>query len=156
MLVLTDGTAGVPHFFLSVSGPASDEQHTVLSDHLFKLKDSYKPVPIILSLGLSTTLSYSAAIASMDEWLELADASGQNTPLLWVGPAAAGHLKPPAEILATGNNALWHYTRETATEAREREIEVLNMYNMTIQASSWDGSHYGERVALVQAMMVGI
>jgi len=28
------------------------------------------------------------------------------------------------------------------------------MYNMTLQASNWDGSSHGEGVAVVQAMMV--
>ena len=33
-------------------------------------------------------------------------------------------------------------------------MDALGMYNMSLQASSWDGSAYGERVGLVQAMMV--
>lgn len=33
-------------------------------------------------------------------------------------------------------------------------MDALGLYNMSLQASSWDGSAYGERVALVQAMMV--
>ena len=39
-------------------------------------------------------------------------------------------------------------------EARKRAIEGLGMYNLTLQAGSWDGSFYGGRVGLVQAMMV--
>ncbi|KAL9116804.1 MAG: hypothetical protein Q9187_006665 [Circinaria calcarea] len=92
----------------------------------------------------------------MDEWITLADASSRNVPFLWVGPNAAGHLKPPAQILSQGNNALWHYTVEMAKEARAREIDALGMYNMTLQATSWDGSGYGQKVAIVQAMMIGI
>ena len=90
----------------------------------------------------------------MDEWLGLADASGKNVPFLWVGPNAAGHLKPPGQILNQGNNALWHYTVEMAKEAQSRDVDALGMYNLTLQASSWDGSGYGLKVALVQAMMV--
>lgn len=90
----------------------------------------------------------------MDEWIAVADASGRNTPFLWVGPAAAGHLKPPAKIMTEGNNALWHYTLEMSKEAKQRGMDFLGMYNLTIQAESWDGSHYGARVSLVQAMMV--
>ena len=90
----------------------------------------------------------------MDEWITLADVSSRNVPFLWVGPNAAGHLKPPAQILSQGNNALWHYTVEMAKEARVREIDALGMYNMTLQATSWDGSGYGQKVAIVQAMMV--
>ena len=90
----------------------------------------------------------------MDEWLTVADASGRAVPFMWVGPNAAGHLKPPGQIMSEGNNALWHYTIELAKEARSRQVEPLGMYNLTLQASSWDGSYYGSRVALVQAMMV--
>jgi hypothetical protein len=90
----------------------------------------------------------------MDEWIALADASARNTPYLWIGPTAAGHLKPPGKIMSEGNNALWHFTVEMAKAAKTRDVESLGLYNMTMQAHSWDGSHYGEKVSLVQAMMV--
>ena len=96
----------------------------------------------------------------MEEWLTLADTfvedSSRQVPFLWLGPVAAGHLKPPGQILSQGNNAVWHYTVEMAREARKRGMETLGLYNMTLQASSWDGTAYGERVALVQAMMVSL
>jgi hypothetical protein len=90
----------------------------------------------------------------MDEWLSFFDSLNRKLPFLWLGPAAAGHLKPPAPILGQGNNALWHFNVEMGKEARAREMEVLGMYNATLQASSWDGTGYGVRVALMQAMMV--
>ncbi|KAL8692238.1 MAG: hypothetical protein Q9218_002691 [Villophora microphyllina] len=92
--------------------------------------------------------------SSMDEWVTLADISQRNVPFLWVGPNAAGHLKPPSQILIQGNNALWHYTIEMAKEAEARELDALGMYNLTLQAGSWDGSFYGQKVVLVQAMMI--
>ena len=122
--------------------------------------DSYRPIPIILSQSLGIALAWPTATASMGEWLSLADSfsetSSRNTPFLWLGPVAAGHLKPPGQILSQGNNALWHYTVEMNKEARRRRMDTLALYNLTLQASSWDGSSYGEKVALVQAMMVGI
>lgn len=90
----------------------------------------------------------------MDEWVTIADITQRNTPFLWVGPNAAGHLKPPNLIMNQGNNALWHYTVEMAREANSRQLDALGMYNLTLQAGSWDGSFYGQNVALVQAMMV--
>lgn len=90
----------------------------------------------------------------MDEWVTLADASGRNVPFLWLGPNAAGHLKPPGQIVSQGNNALWHYTHQTMKEAQSRDLDALGMYNSTLQATSWDGSNYGLKVVLVQAMMV--
>jgi hypothetical protein len=148
-------TTGTPHIFLPITGsPASPDLHTALAGVLSKDPDSYKPVPLIHSLSLNTALSWPLATASMDEWITLADASARNVPIIWVGPTAAGHLKPPGQILSQGNNALWHYTVEMAKEARAREVETLGMYNLTLQAGSWDGSNYGMRVGLVQAMMV--
>lgn len=146
----------MPHFFLPVtSSPAPATVRKPLENLLSTHPTSYKPVPIIHSLSPSASVSWAAAADSMDEWFGIADASGRNTPVLWVGPQAAGYLLPPDRIMRQGNNALWHYTMQTGKEAEKRGIEVLGMYNMTLQASSWDGASYGERVALVQAMMVG-
>ena len=140
---------------LSITGsPASEALHQRFTSLLAKDPDSYKPVPVVHSLATSTSLSWTSAASSMDEWVSLADASLRNVPFLWVGPNAAGHLKPPSQILSEGNNAIWHYTLEMAKEARSRELDVLGMYNLTLQADSWDGSNYGLKVALVQAMMV--
>lgn len=148
---------GTPHVILPMSGsPAPESLHTTFTSIISGDPESYKPIPVILSVSLSTSLSWPAATASMDEWLTLADASQRNMPFLWVGPNAAGHLKPPAQILSQGNNALWHYTVEQSKEAKARELDALGMYNLTLQAGSWDGSSYGPKVALVQAMMVSL
>ena len=142
---------GTPHVFIPITdSPAPEELHASFTSLISGDLDAYKPIPVIHSLSLATSLSWSKAIDSMDEWVTLADASGRNIPILWVGPNAAGHLKPPGQ----GNNALWHYTLETMKEAKARQLDALGMYNLTLQANSWDGSNYGQRVGLVQAMMV--
>ena len=154
-LVATLITIGTPHFLIPIAdSPAPTHLHDQLTSILAADPDSYKPIPVIHSLSLATSLSWSAATVSMDEWVAIADATGRNVPYLWVGPNAAGHLKPPGQILNQGNNALWHYTIETMKEAKNRDLDALGMYNLTLQANSWDGSYYGERVGLVQAMMV--
>ena len=147
--------AGTPNYMLPITtSPSPEELRTTLTATLAKDPDSYKPVPVIHSLGLATSLSWPAATTSMDEWLAVADASSRNVPFLWLGPNAAGHLKPPGQIMSQGNNALWHYTIEMTKEARSREIDALGLYNLTLQAGSWDGSNYAQRVLLVEAMMV--
>lgn len=147
--------AGIPHFYLPVRGsPAGGDQTSKLANLLAEDPHSWKPVAIIHSLGLSTAFSWQSATNSMDEWLTIADGSGRNTPYLWIGPNAAGHLKPPDKILQEGNNALWHYNILLGKEAAKRGVENLSFYNMTLQAESWDGSNYGEKVSIVQAMMV--
>ncbi|KAL2040909.1 hypothetical protein N7G274_006367 [Stereocaulon virgatum] len=145
----------IPHMYFPVTGsPAPEDLHARFTSLLAQDPDAYKPIPVIHSLSLATSLSWSAATASMDEWVSLADASGRNIPFLWLGPNAAGHLKPPGQILSQGNNAIWHYTIETQKEAKSRELDSLGMYNLTLQANSWDGSFYGQKVGLVQAMMI--
>ena len=146
---------GLPHMFLPIKGsPAPEDLREKFKGILSTNPDSYKPVPVIHSLSLATSLSWPQATASMDEWVSIADASTRAVPFLWIGPNAAGHLKPPGQIMSQGNNALWHYTMEMAKEAESRGLDALGMYNLTMQASSWDGSGYGQKVALVQAMMV--
>lgn len=141
-------------FFPIEASPAPEDFRNKFTYLLGRDPDAYKPIPVIHSLSLSTSLSWATATSSMDEWVSLADASGRNVPFLWIGPNAAGHLKPPGQIMSQGNNALWHYTIETEKEAKARELDALGMYNLTLQANSWDGSSYGLRVGLVQAMMV--
>ena len=147
----------IPHFYLRITGsPAPEEEKKRFQDLLDKDKQSWKPVAIVHSLGLSTGMQWPQATDSMDEWLTIADNSGRNSPFLWLGPNAAGHLKVPAKIMQEGNNALWHYSLEMGKEAQRRGVESLELYNATVQANSWDGQSYGERVNLVQAMMVSL
>ncbi|KAL8813085.1 MAG: hypothetical protein Q9200_000552 [Gallowayella weberi] len=144
-----------PHLFIPIDrSPAPENLHTSFSSILHREPDSYKPIAVIHSLSLATSLAWPTATSSMDEWVTLADISQKNVPFLWVGPNAAGHLKPPSQILSQGNNALWHYTIEMAKEAQARQLDALGMYNLTLQAGSWDGSFYGQKVVLVQAMMI--
>ena len=146
---------GTPHFYLRVhDSPAAADQKFKFAELLNKDPHSWKPIAIIQSLGLSTGFRWQVATESMDEWLTIADESGRNSPFLWLGPNAAGHLKPPDKIMQEGNNALWHYTIEMGKEAARRGVDHLALYNSTLQASSFDGSSYGERVALVHAMEV--
>jgi hypothetical protein len=89
----------------------------------------------------------------MDEWLALTKVNKQYTPLLWVGPTAPGHEKL-SDTNIPANSAVWQYALDTTKAARSRGMEVLGMYNATLHAASWDGKHYGEKVAMMQAMMV--
>ena len=146
---------GTPHMFIPISGsPATEELHSKFTSVLSQDPDAYKPIPVVHGVSLSTSFSLAAATSSMDEWVSIADDSGRNVPFLWVGPNAAGHLKSPSQVASEGNNAVWHYTLDTAREAKSRQLDTVGMYNLTLQANSWDGSNYGLRIGLVQAMMV--
>ena len=113
-------------------------------------RSQYRPIPIIHSLGPST-VSASDATASLLKFVELADESERNTPILWIGPTAAGHLELKGR---KGNQDIWDFDRKVAAAAREKDVDVLGMWNLTVQASSWDGMRFSEKVAITQAMMV--
>ncbi|PYH44258.1 uncharacterized protein BP01DRAFT_383748 [Aspergillus saccharolyticus JOP 1030-1] len=142
----------VSHAFLPADGStASKSTH----DHFRRLTgratDRSKPVPVILSLSLATSYSLPAAQKSMDEWMSMAKATKHSTPFLWVGPTAPGLRKDARDNIYASS---WQYSQETIKEARARGMDALGVYNATLQADSWDGKHYGEQVALVQAMMI--
>ncbi|RAH79384.1 hypothetical protein BO86DRAFT_318547 [Aspergillus japonicus CBS 114.51] len=142
----------VSHAFLATDGSTASKS---ARDHFRRLTgraaDRSKPVPVILSLSLSTSYSLPAAQKSMDEWLSMAKATKQNTPFLWLGPTAPGLRKDARDNIHASS---WQYSQDTIKEARARGMDALGLYNATLQAESWDGKHYGEQVALVQAMMV--
>jgi len=94
-----------------------------------------KPVPIIHSL-CPDTVSPDTASNSVREFLVLAHDSKRKTPLLWVGPSAAGHME---------------MKNRKATIARDHDVEVWRVWNMT---SSGDRVKFAEGVAITQAMMV--
>lgn len=151
----TTTVLAIPHAFLPITGSpitknAHEKFHRLLAQGTATGRKNL--FPVIQGLSHSTSYSRSAAQASMDEWLAMAKTSGRNAPFLWVGPTAPGHQKKPV-----GNDdlpAVWQYAIDTTQVAQSKDIDVLGMYNATLQADSWDGTYYGEKVALMQAMMV--
>jgi hypothetical protein len=83
----------------------------------------------------------------------VAKASGRNVPFLWVGPPATDR-RSPQSFATQAKGELSRYTLDMVEAVQRRGIDTLGMYNVTLQASGWDGPHYGERTFLVQAMMV--
>ncbi|KAI9368412.1 hypothetical protein BJX61DRAFT_546566 [Aspergillus egyptiacus] len=148
-----------PHIFLPITtSPAASTIHNRFKTLLAhpspkppKTTERKKPIPVIQSLSLSTSYSLQTATSSIDEWLTLAKTSARSTPFLWIGPNAPNHQNPPTTNV---HAASWQYTLDTASVAQARGIDVLGMYNATVQAESWDGQRYGENVALMQAMMI--
>jgi hypothetical protein len=87
----------------------------------------------------------------LDELLIHADATKRKTPLLWLGPTAPGHLEMKDH---NENKDVWRFHTEMVQVARDRDVEALGLWNMTVQANSFNGRAFGENVAIVQAMMV--
>ncbi|KAL4876057.1 hypothetical protein BJY04DRAFT_148436 [Aspergillus karnatakaensis] len=145
-------SANTPHMFLPITAsPAPSSIHNKFKSLLARPSKNKNPIAVIQSLSLSTSYSLETATNSIDEWLTLAKTNARTTTFLWIGPTAPGHQNPPEDnVHATS----WQYTQDTAQVAQARGIDVLGMYNATLQAESWDGLRYGEKVALMQAMMV--
>jgi hypothetical protein len=141
-----------PHNFLSMTtAPASTEILAKFKEKVPQVpKSNYKPVPIIYSLSPSTA-SQEMAAAALLKFLELAENSRRKTPILWIGPSAAGHVDIKNR---KGNQEIWDFDKHMEVTARANDVEVLKMWNMTVQANSWDGMRFGEKVAITQAMMV--
>lgn len=141
------------HVFIAVDeSPAAKDSHSKFRRLIAEaaIAGQKKPIPVIHSLSHSTSFSVQIAMASMVEWHALAKASGRDTPFLWVGPTAPGQQRSSKP----SDGTVWQYSLDTAEAARNMRMDTLGMYNATLQAESFDGTHYGERVSLLQAMMV--
>lgn len=139
------------HAFLSVhTSPAADSVVDAFKQLVPPApRSQYQPIAIIHSLTLAN--SSPLATASLTEFLALADASKRKTRTLWIGPPAAGHIEIRGR---KGNQEVWQFHSDMAQFAQSRDVDVLGMWNMTVQADSWDGLRFGEQVSIVQAMMV--
>jgi len=108
----------------------------------------YKPIPIIYSL--TSSHSTSAATKNLDDLILYADAAKRKTPMLWVGPPASSHLEGKE---GAAQQDVWRFSKEMAQASKDRDVESLGLWNMTVQANS-NGKNFGEGVAITQAMMV--
>ncbi|KAK9475129.1 uncharacterized protein V1510DRAFT_405721 [Dipodascopsis tothii] len=128
-----------------------------IDDIMTTYHKSARPVPVIFQQGLSHGFNWDKTTRVMDTvqtQLEKHEPNPNHRPVLWLGPPAAGHLKPPGAIIEQGHNALWHFSVEMQKRASDRGFDALNLYNLTLQADSYDGTSYGQEVSLTTAMMV--
>lgn len=123
------------------------------------------PRAFILGHGLWNDLNPNECLAWLDTVLDIVRPSldaGENSwqkdraqlPILLITPNAAGELKPDEWLVSQGNKALVRYEKSMALEAAMRHIDHLGTWNMSIQASLYDGVHMDMRGNLVKAMMV--
>jgi hypothetical protein len=139
-----------PHGFLKIDFmPISKDIVSAFQQLVPKAPpSSYKPIPIIYSL--TSPHSTSAATKNLDNLILYADATKRKTPMLWVGPPASSHMEGKE---GASHQAIWRFSAEMAQAVKDRDVESLGLWNMTVQANS-NGKNYGEGVAITQAMMV--
>lgn len=147
----------VPHSYLFVHPGAPFPPSTInalesLVPHA--PASNYHRIPVITAFGMnefSPISSTADATASLNQILKFTASTGRKTPVLWLGPTAPGHLDVRRNIKP---GDVWRYGDELARFVRGKDLEVLGMWNMSMQAESWDGKRFGIRVTVTQAMMV--
>ena len=97
------------------------------------------------------TATTSQAAESLKKMVNTAKEQKRKTSILWIGPTAPGHIYVKGH---KGNQEVWDFDRMMKQAAMADKVEALSMWNMTVQASSWDGVRFGSKVTLTQAMMV--
>ena len=87
------------------------------------------------------------ATLALDEVLALARAAERNIPIPF--------LTPPAIASQDSNTAICRFHQRMATIARQKNVDVLGLYNLTLHAASMDGGRqFGAKVALAEAMFI--
>lgn len=144
--------------------PIPEEEHR-------RLEKAIDPNPLqrkafVLGHGLWNNLEIDQALNWLDLVLDTIESktrtstrqrgpnSKGNVPVLLVTPNAAGDKKPDEWIVSQGNKALVKFEHEMAVQAAERGIDHLGTWNMSIQATLYDGVHMDMRGNLLKAQMV--
>lgn len=141
-----------PHAFIPfMTTPASSAAIATFQSLAYHKPDPWRPTPVIFSLGHRSSQDMKFSIDSINEWIGLTNAAERNIPILLLGPSAYGVSK---QLGNDGNMEIWKYQDELNRIAPDKHMDILRLWNLTIQASSTDGERYGENVALVQAMMI--
>jgi hypothetical protein len=137
------------HAFLKVDYmPVSYSTISAFNQLVSKASPSVgKPTPIIYSL--TSSHSTSAATKNLDDLILYADATKRKTPMLWVGPPASCHREGKE---GAAQQDVWRFSMEMAQASKDRDVESLGLWNMTVQANG-NGRNFGEGVAITQAMM---
>ncbi|KAM3074320.1 hypothetical protein ACMFMG_002866 [Clarireedia jacksonii] len=137
-----------PHAYIPFTNtPAPPIAISTFQSLTYQKPDPWRPSPVIISLGRGMNLNIPHTLNAMDEWMSLALGAERHIPILLLGPPAYG-------VSKEGNLQIWKYQDELEKIARDKHVDVLGLWNLTVQAESWGGERYGGKVKLVEAMMV--
>lgn len=136
------------------SVPASAASVSTFKDMMYSKPNPWQPSPMIFSFGHGSSLGVPTTIRALEEWTSLATAAERNIPMLFLGPPSIGLNNTVGTTPEGENFAVWQYLEQMSPVAKEKHFDVLSLYNLTLQASTADGEHSGEKVALVEAMVI--
>ncbi|XMA15209.1 hypothetical protein WAI453_008000 [Rhynchosporium graminicola] len=135
-------------------------RYPVPQDELDRLQEdlvrqSKKRIAVILGHGLWSNLDLQSSVNWLDGVLStVRDTLGKDWTGLFITPNAAGKEKPDDWIVTQGNKALMLYEEAMGIIVKERGIDHLGTWNMSIQSNKFDGVHLDMKGNLVKAMMV--
>ncbi|KAK7903522.1 hypothetical protein LTR67_001542 [Exophiala xenobiotica] len=152
---------------LMLKFPLDSEEVARFKDLLSPTKP-HKPYAFIFGHGLWNDLDLKASMNWLDDILVetiqrapyLASVNKRHRhrykysvwPRLFITPNAAGILKPDQWLVSQGNKALMVFEESVRIEAEKRGVEALGTWNMSIQASKYDGVHLDLKGNLIKAM----
>lgn len=124
----------------------------------------HKPYAFIFGHGLWNDLDIQATLNWLDGILDhtlqaapyLASVNSRHAhsiwPRLFITPNAAGVKKPDNWLVSQGDKALMVFEDSVRVEAAKRGVETLGTWNMSVQATKYDGVHLDLKGNLVKAM----
>lgn len=89
----------------------------------------------------------------MPAFFEPAGVSIEAFPRLFLTSSAQGKLKPEWTLPVQNNIRVIKHEEVVGAYVKERGYEHLGLYNLTVQATSWDGTHGSMETELTKAMM---
>jgi len=124
----------------------------------------HKPYAFIFGHGLWNDLDIQATLNWLDGILDytlskapyLASVNHRHAhsvwPRLFITPNAAGIQKPDTWLVSQGDKALMVFEESVRIEAARRGVEAMGTWNMSVQASKYDGVHLDLKGNLIKAM----
>lgn len=141
-----------------------DSEEVARFKNLLSPTKPHKPYAFIFGHGLWNDLDLKASMNWLDDILAetlkrapyLTSVNKRHKysvwPRLFITPNAAGILKPDQWLVSQGNKALMVFEESVRIEAERRGVEALGTWNMSIQASKYDGVHLDLKGNLIKAM----
>ncbi|KAL6251381.1 hypothetical protein RBB50_001590 [Rhinocladiella similis] len=135
--------------------------------NLLSPRKPHKPYAFIFGHGLWNDLDLKASMHWLDGILEetikqapyyqSSTIKGHKPPFwprLFVTPNSAGVQKPDNWLVSQGDKALMVFEKSVSVEAGRRGVETMGTWNMSIQATKYDGVHLDLKGNLIKAMGV--
>lgn len=146
---------GTPHAYIPIdSVPASEASQSLFRELTYFQPHPWKPSPVIFSYNQEPSFNIEVATSAIEEWAARASGAQRNIPILYLGP----HGFRQSQDLKAGStgqlSTSLEYHEKVKEVAKKRHFEVLGLYNLTLMATTFEGIHFDQRVALVEAMMI--